>query len=119
MATDNGKKYEILLDTKTYFKGKFIYRIRALKDFADVKAGDLGGYIQSEESLSQEGDCWVYDNAKVYYCGQVYGNARVYGFAKIYDNAKVGDNAQVYGYAEISAWYVILGDSVIYRLQGY
>lgn len=125
METTNDKKYEILLDTKTYFKGRVLYRIRALKDFSDVKAGDLGGYIQREQNLSQEGNCWVYDDAKVHNGAQVYDNAKVYGsaivygFAKIYDNAKVGDNAQVYGYAEISAWYVILGDSVVYRLQGY
>ena len=43
-----------------------VYRIRALKDFGDVKAGDLGGYVNSEENLSHEGNCWIYDDAKIY-----------------------------------------------------
>ncbi|WP_375616758.1 hypothetical protein [Bartonella sp. AP58NXGY] len=37
------KKYE-LTDEKIEFDGYLtLYRIRALKDFGDVKAGDLGG----------------------------------------------------------------------------
>lgn len=48
------KKYELAKeDTKTFTDGGTIYRIRALKDFGDVKAGDLGGYIEKEENLSQ------------------------------------------------------------------
>lgn len=31
----------------------FVYRIRALKDFANVNAGDYGGYVTSEDNLSQ------------------------------------------------------------------
>jgi len=41
-----------------------LYRIRALKDFGDVKKGDIGGYIQSKSNLSQEGNVWIYDAAK-------------------------------------------------------
>ena len=60
------KKYEILMDKKNTieFEGRTLYRIRALRDFNDVKKGNIGGYIESESNLSQEGDCWVYDNAK-------------------------------------------------------
>ena len=42
-----------------------LYQIRALKDFADVKEGDLGGWVASEQNLSQIGNCWVYGNAWV------------------------------------------------------
>lgn len=38
-------------------KDYFVYQIKALKDFNDVKAGDLGGYVASEDNLSQEGNC--------------------------------------------------------------
>ena len=38
----------------------WLHRIRALRDVReDVHAGDLGGFVQSEENLSQEGQCWV------------------------------------------------------------
>ena len=114
-AKNNGKKYEILENSKMVYKGRKFYRIRALKDFADVKAGDLGGYIQCEENLSQEGNCWVCDDAQVYSSAQVYGNAKVYGsarvfgYAKIYGNAKVFGNAQVYDEAEVYGWARVYG----------
>ncbi len=42
----------------------WLHRIRALRDVReDVHAGDLGGFVQSEENLSQEGQCWVANNA--------------------------------------------------------
>lgn len=87
------KKYEMTSKVKE-FAGRKLFQIRALKDFRDVKAGDLGGYIEKEENLSQEGNAWVYDEA------QVFGNARVYGDALIHDNA------QIFGHAEVSenAW---------------
>lgn len=53
------KKYEL---TSEYveFDGRKLYRIKALKSFylcgLTVKAGALGGYIEKEENLSQEGN---------------------------------------------------------------
>ena len=44
---------------------KKLYRIQALKDFARAKAGDIGGYIESESNLSQSGNAWVYGDARV------------------------------------------------------
>lgn len=51
--------------------GKTLYRIKALVQFGNVNAGDLGGWIEKEENLSQSGNAWVYGNARVY------GNAEV------------------------------------------
>jgi hypothetical protein len=50
-----------------------LYRVVALKDFGNVKAGDIGGWVESEHNLSQEGDCWVYGDAYVCDDAQVYG----------------------------------------------
>ena len=47
-------KYEL-----TDNKKNGLTQIRALRDFGAVKAGDLGGWIESEKNLSQGGDCWV------------------------------------------------------------
>ena len=60
------KKYE-LTDESILVEGRRLYRIRALIDIPahKVKAGDFGGYIESEEALSQYGTCWVGRNAKV------------------------------------------------------
>ena len=67
-------KYK-LTNTKTV-NGITLYQIQALKDFSNVKKGDLGGWIQSEKNLSKKGDCWVYGEAWVYGKAKVSGNAR-------------------------------------------
>ena len=56
-----------------------LHRIKALIDILrwGVKAGDLGGYIQSENNLSQIGDCWVTGNGKVTDNGRVSDNGWV------------------------------------------
>ena len=95
------KKYELTSTTKDFF-GTTLYQIRALKDFGIVKAGDLGGWIEKEENLSQEGECWVAGNAGVFGNAWVFGNARVFGDAKVCGDARVYGKAQVSGNAEIS-----------------
>ncbi|MHA1344253.1 MAG: hypothetical protein ACTSQG_09715 [Promethearchaeota archaeon] len=91
-------KYKLTNEKKKY--GSItLYRIKALKDFGNVKKGDKGGWIEKEDNLSQKGDCWVYGNAWVYENAKVYGNAEVYGNAKVYGNAEVYGNAWVYGNA--------------------
>lgn len=50
-------------DKKCYIEVR-LFRIRATKDFEDVKIGDFGGFVQNESNLSQEGDCWIYDEAR-------------------------------------------------------
>jgi hypothetical protein len=71
-------KYELLkTDTITAHTGATLYRIKALKAFGNVKAEELGGYVESEVNLSQDGDAWVYGSA------QVFGDARVYGDVKV------------------------------------
>ena len=102
------KKYKTIFDEK-----RKLYRIEALRDFGDVKKGQLGGFIAKEENLSHEGDCWVYkdamvfddahvsENAKIYDQVKVYDNACVYGEAQIHDTSRINVNANVYGNAKI------------------
>ena len=45
------KKYK-LTDETIKHKGRVLRRIEALKDFADVKKGDKGGFVESENNLS-------------------------------------------------------------------
>ena len=60
------KKYELLAGDCLSAGDRTVYRIRALKDFGDVRRGDLGGYIEGEESLDHQGEAWVADVAQVY-----------------------------------------------------
>ena len=59
------KKYE-LTSGSIELDGSILHRIRALRNFSDVKAGDQGGWVKSEYNLSHTGSCWIYDDAKVY-----------------------------------------------------
>ena len=115
------KKYEILLDISKEINGRTVYRIKALKDFGDVEAGYLGGYIEKEYNLSHEGNCWVYDNACVYeeaeVCddAKILDNAQVYGEASVYHNAEVSDYAKVYGEACVYEEAQIFDNAEIYE----
>ena len=80
-----------------------VYRIRALRAFADVKIGDLGGFVETKQNLSNMGNAWVCDNAKVYGNAEVYGNARVYGNAEVCSNAEVCDNANIFWCSSIGS----------------
>lgn len=75
-------KYELTKETKNV--GCIIlYRIKALRDFDVVKAGDLGGWVESESNLSQDDTCWVSGDAWVYGEAKVSGDAVVSGEAII------------------------------------
>lgn len=58
-------KYEIT-EEATVLDGRLIHRIRCAEPFGTVQAGEKGGWIESEANLSQDGLCWVYDDAKVF-----------------------------------------------------
>lgn len=87
-------------------------RIKACTDFTTVtglkvKKGDLGGFVQGKHNLSQEGSCWVANDAVVCNNAKVFDNAVVSGFAEVsgeasvHGNAVVCDEAWVLGSAEI------------------
>ena len=80
------KKYEFTGEEKV-FDSHTLHRIRAVRDFGVVKAGDLGGWIECEENLSHDGYAWVFGE------GQVEDNACVTGEARVTGNACVEGNA--------------------------
>ena len=124
------KKYEFT-GSVMRIDGHYVKQIVAIRSFGEIKKGVKGGYIQSEDNLSHDGDCWVYpdgvvaehavvqDNAKVY-SGIVFNSAvikdnanigrthckfgkpRVCGAAVVCDNASVHDNAFVSDFAVLS-----------------
>ena len=93
-------KYKLTEETINV-NGRTLHRIESLKDFGDVKKGIKGGYVENESNLSQNGDCWVSDDAKVYGDAKVYDNAQVYGKAQGCGKAKVYNDAKVYENAEV------------------
>ena len=113
------KKYELTAEFIEKW-GKKLFRIKALISFGSVEAGELGGYVEKEDNLAQDGDAWVcddawvYGNARVYGNAEVYGNARVCGNAWVCGNARVCDDAWVYGNAWVcdDAW--VYGNAEVY-----
>ena len=70
--------YKFTDDTKVV-DGHTLHRIIAVEDMPwnNVKAGDLGGWIESIDNLSDE--AWVYDDASVYGNAKIYDNAHILG----------------------------------------
>jgi hypothetical protein len=89
-----GKKYEIIDRVKGGLK-----RIRALKDFDDVKSGDLGGFIFSDDCLSHDGNCWAYDGSSL-------GSHTL-----AIDDAKI-KSSRIYSYAFIKGKAIIENSTV-------
>jgi len=117
-------KYELDFNDCKIVDGTEVYRIIALKDFENVKAGDKGGYIK-DNNLSQSGNCWVFDdavitdnafvkeNAMINDNVIVKGNARVFGNAEILDNVIIDNNAVICGDATIYNNAVIKGNAIV------
>lgn len=108
--TDRDKKYE-LTDKTIEYDDHTLYQIRALKDFetidgTQIHAGDLGGYVESEDNLSQEGKCWIGCDDESGNYAVVYENARIYDNALILAGA-VHNDAEVYENATIDSEYVV------------
>nr|DAP14112.1 MAG TPA: Putative transferase, nesg, ydcK, Structural Genomics.38A [Caudoviricetes sp.] len=99
------KKFELTTESITNVAGKKIFRIKALVEFGNVKAGELGGYVEKEGNVSQDGNAWVSGNA------WVYGDARVSGDAKVSGGVRVSGNAWVYGNAWVSGNVRVSGDA--------
>lgn len=86
-------KYEILEKDTLQLDGYTLYRIKATRDFGDIKKGTIGGYICDYTNLSPfiTDSCWVYDNAKVYGYSQITDNVKIYDNS-IVKNSYVNDN---------------------------
>lgn len=113
----HGKKYQILKDDfikvhkfiscisseeESSVVGIKLYRIQALKTFTKsggynpiIHVGELGGYVEAESNLSQEGNCWIFDDAKVKDGGKVIDDAIVFDKAMVSNNAIIRGNSVV------------------------
>jgi hypothetical protein len=96
------KKYE-LLNGETMMVGTAkLFRIRAVRDFGKVKAGERGGWVASENNLSHDGNCWVAENGQVFENAKIFGSALISGNARVFGEAEVGGNARVSASAHVS-----------------
>lgn len=104
-------KYEVLNDEKhcVVIDGIRYQRIRALRrinrpfGLPPVEPGDFGGYIAVdyglEACLSNEGECWIADEAFV--SGSVSGDTQVTGHAHVGYPSKVSGQSLISDYAQV------------------
>lgn len=119
------KKYELTDEIKLY-NGRTLHRIVALRSFGRIEKGDKGGWIEKEENLSHEGNCWVYGEAKVLDDAKVLDNACLLHRAELYDraclhnNAAVGDQAILSGDAGVFSFAKVYGYALVHdaKLSG-
>ena len=57
-----------------------LFQIKCTKSFKHADEGDLGGFVEKERNLSQDGDAWVSGNAEVSGNARVSGNDKHCGF---------------------------------------
>ncbi|MCL2623487.1 MAG: hypothetical protein FWD31_07465 [Planctomycetaceae bacterium] len=93
--------------------GRKVQRIYALRSFGNVKAGTIGGFVEHEWNLSQEGDCWIADDAIALGWSLVDRNAQLRGRAKIDAFAVATDSAIVEDDAILSGTVVACNQAVV------
>ena len=131
------RKFELTENFKVNAFGVKLFQIKAVRSFALVSEGELGGYVEKEENLDHDGDAWVSGDALVYGNAEVsgdarvsgdawvsgdarvYGNAEVSGDAWVYGNARVYGNAEVYGDAEVSGDARVSGNADYLLFKGF
>lgn len=101
------KKKYIMTDDIIDLNGHTLHRIKAVKDFGNVIANELGGYIESENNLSHDGSAWVA------------GNAKVSGDALVTDDAFVTDDAWVTGNAKVTGNASVANDTDLAVIRGF
>lgn len=110
--TEPSVKYT-LGDATTYSaNGKTyrLFRLVAARDIplAGICKGDVGGWVDGSDVLSQDGDCWIGGESVVAEGSVVKDDAQVSGKCLILDNcvvsgnASVADNVTALGHVEVS-----------------
>lgn len=114
-------KYIILQNDSIEHEGRILYRIKALRSFKWVSAGDLGGYVEGEHNLSQTGTCWIFDDAKVFDKAivrdeaEITNEAQVFGEAIVEERSIVVEQAKIYGYANLRDDSMVMGHGEVYE----
>lgn len=102
MRETSNQKYEIT--DIAHEKYPFLHRIRALRDIRpDIKAGDLGGFVESESNLSTEleDNAWIYDDAVVCNNGYADRGAVLRNEAIVCGDGYISHGAVVSGHSRV------------------
>ena len=88
-------KYELTENTIEY-NNCTLYQIRALRDIGNhTKAGQLGGWLSINSTMSQEDNCWIDKDVKVSDQIHIGGDAYVTGDLVLDGHGCVSDNVYI------------------------
>lgn len=125
LPAPSDQKYELTNETfeiQTGTRPITLHRIRALQSFrwthpyeknVVINKGDLGGFIEKRENLSEELTAWVAENAMVYGDAMVKDNALVRGQASVSGYSSIGGNALVRDLVVIKDFAKVTGSAVV------
>ena len=97
METTN--KHFRLTEETIQWQGRTLHRIEATRDSYWANAGDLGGFVESEDNLTNES--WVADEAKVWGGARLWHYSTAYGSAQIFDDCNLLEGVVVSGEARV------------------
>ena len=90
------EKHFKLTEETIQWQGHALHRIEATRDSQYARAGQRGGFVESEDNL--EGEAWVADSAKVWgFETCLYDESRAMGNACVYGGATMWGRARIYG----------------------
>ena len=100
----NEEKHSIMIGDTRYQRIRALRRIERPFGLSPVEPGDLGGYVAMGsvpygDCLSNEGDCWIADEAFV--SGYVSGDSQVTGHAHVGYPSKVSGQSLISDYAQV------------------
>ena len=97
------KKHFKLTEETIQWQGHTLHRIQATRNSYWAKAGELGGFVESEDNL--RGEAWVADESKVW------------GGACLLDRSLTRDNAQVFDKCTLMEMVRVEGNSRIHSYE--
>ena len=102
------KKYEIT--DIAHPDNPKLHRIRALIDLTEnIHVGDLGGFVETENNLDQEGFAWIGEDAIACEDSYIGGDAILADSAVARDSAYVGNNAVIADHAVVQDNAIVCG----------
>ncbi|KEA50984.1 hypothetical protein DT73_19425 [Mangrovibacter sp. MFB070] len=111
------KKYQLSDQSRTLIspQGESItlFQIRALVHFGSVCAGQLGGWVEGPDNLSQQGSAWLEEQVEVFGGAQVSGDAQILGLTRLTGKLNVTDRARVKD-CQVDGPALISGEAQLY-----
>jgi len=107
IAGISNSKYKFTGEQMTMPDGVILWRIESVKDMASCKKGTVGGWIEEDGNLSEFGDCWVGEDAKVWGGAMVTDNAYVGEEALVHGRVLAEDNSYIDGHADVSGFVAL------------